>query len=94
MTRRCANCDADISHRPNAAKRCEPCAEWTKRTESILRSREIRSQAHMPRVDSRTARCICCHNKFRPTKTRTRLCLYCYTDGSGLREHSCAYLPA
>ena len=92
--RQCLDCGADISHRKSPAKRCLPCGDQKNREQSRERSAEVRSQAHMPRVNAQTSVCICCRNKFRPTRTRTRLCLYCYTDGSGMVEHSCAYLPA
>ena len=88
MTRACLGCGADISSRSNSAKRCLPCGDQKNREHSRDRSREVRSQAHMPRVNNQTSVCICCGNKFRPTKARTRLCRECYTGGSGVVEYS------
>ena len=91
MTRQCKECGTDISERAPCAQFCIPCADERHKRGKSYRGMARDSQAHKPRRHwERSARCICCGNKFAPTKTRTRLCLPCWSGPSGMVEHSVA----
>ena len=85
--RRC-DCGKNISDRSTNAKRCKPCGTAHKLEYDRIYNRNVRPNGLQPhkksvagRVKVASKRCICCGNLFRPTETRTRLCLECWSGG-------------